>query len=403
MAESTGKARRRANGEGSTYRTAEGRWRGAVAWTDVQGERRRKVVSGRTQAEVRRAIAEARVGLDRGLAPASPSTVAAFLAGWLEASKPRIRTSTWRGYAQCVRLYIVPAIGRRELAKLTPSDVEAMTAGMMKSGRSPRTAALTRVILRRALQDAQRDELVHRNAAALARPPRVPTRALRVGHDYLEPEQLRKLVDVARIHPLGPLVTLAALTGLRQGEVLGLTWGDVDLEAGTLTVRRSMARTWNAAGADVRALAEPKTARSRRSIDLPRTAIAALERRRGVQAVHRERAGAAWQDRDQLVFTDEVGRPLSPHAVTGHAPKPGQGASGFHELLEAAGLPHIPFHGLRHSAATALLAAGVPIKVVSEQLGHSTITITADRYAGVVPSQRREASEAMERAIGGAS
>lgn len=396
MTESTGqKAPGRANGEGSIYATGDGRLRGSIAWTDPDGKRRRRYVSGRTRADVRRAIGKLRDELDKGLTPAPTGTVATFLAEWLVACRPRIRASTWRGYAQCVRLYMIPAFGRRELAKLLPTDVETMTAGMVAAGRAPRTAALTRTVLRRALQDAQRDGKVHRNVAALARPPRVPSRSLEAGRDYLEPDQLRQLLAAARIHPLGPLVTLAAATGLRQGELLGLAWPDVDLEAGTLTVRRSRARAWARSGGElveVWALAEPKTARSRRMIDLPTTARAALERQWDVQEAHRERADSAWQDRDGLVFTDEVGRPLHGSVVT----------HGFHRILEAAGLPSIPFHGLRHSAATALLAAGIPLKVVSEQLGHSGIAITADRYAGVVPSQRREAAEAMDRALGGA-
>lgn len=398
--------RRRANGEGSIYRTAEGRWRGAIAWTDAQGKRRRRGVSGATQADVRRAIATARLALDRGISPAPRETVAAFLERWLETARPRIRASTWRGYASCVRLYMVPAFGRRELAKLTPSDVEAMTAGMTAKGLSPRTAALTRTVLRRALQDAERDELVHRNAAALARPPHVASRSLVAGRDYLEADQLRELIAAARIHPLGPLVILAASTGLRQGELLGLTWPDVDLEARTLTVRRSRARAWARTGdqvADTWELAEPKTPRSRRSMNLPPTAVASLKRQRDVQAAQRERAGSAWQDTEGLVFTDEIGRSPSSSHVTGHRSAPNRPADGFHEILEAAGLPHIPFHGLRHSAATALLAGGIPLKVVSEQLGHSGIAVTADRYAGVVPDQRRDAADAMERALGGAS
>lgn len=406
MAESTGKAPGRANGEGSIYETGDGRLRGSIAWTDPDGTRRRRYVSGRTRAAVRRAIGKVRDELDKGLTPAPTGTVATFLAEWLVACRPRIRTSTWRGYAQCVRLYMVPALGRRELAKLTPTDVETMTAAMAARGLSPRTAALTRTVLRRALQDAQRDGKVHRNVAALARPPRVPSRSLEAGRDYLDTAQLRRLLESARIHPLGPVVTLAATTGMRQGELLGLTWLDVDLEGPTVTVRHSRARTWTRAGGELVeawALAEPKTARSRRSIDLPATAVAALTRQRDVQAAQRDRAGSAWQDVDGLVFTDEIGRPLSNSAVTGHRSAPNRPANGFHELLEAAGLPHIPFHGLRHSAATALLAAGIPLKVVSEQLGHSGIAITADRYAGVVPAQRREAAEAMDRALGGLS
>ncbi|MCI0583176.1 MAG: site-specific integrase [Chloroflexi bacterium] len=399
MVKSTGpKAPRRANGEGRVYPTAEGRWRGALWWTDAGGGRRRKVVSATTQAAAKRALAKARIDLDAGRAPLPAGTVATFLEAWLDASRQRIRPSTWRQYELSTRLYLVPRLGRTALAKLSPADVEAMTQWVITGGRAPRTAALARVVLRRALQDAVRDGLVHRNVAALARPPHVPVHSLAAGVDYLEPEQLRRLLAGAKVHRLGPLVTLAAATGLRQGELLGLWWSDVDEAAGTLTVRRSLAVAWRArreAGekAFTWSFAEPKTARSRRTIHLADAAIAALGRQRELQAVERVAAGSAWADDVGLVFADAVGAPLHGHQVT----------AAFHRLLEASGLPAIPFHGLRHSAATALLAAGVAIKVVSEQLGHSTITITADRYAGVVAGQRREAAEAMDRALGGTS
>lgn len=388
--------RRRANGEGSIYRTAEGRWRGAIAWTDAKGTARRRAVSGRSQAAVRRELATLRVELDRGAAPAPAGTTAEFLEGWLVAARQRIRASTWRQYESTTRRYLVPALGRAQLAKLTPSDVERMTGELVESGRSPRTAALARAVLRRALADAVRDGRVARNVAALARPPHVAARSLEAGRDYLDTMQLRRLLSAARIHPLGPLMTLAAATGLRQGELLGLFWTDVDLEARTLTVHRSLARVWQRSGGEFMQgwdFAEPKTARSRRTINLPAAAIAALERQRSLQDAARADAGAAWQDTRSLVFTDRVGRPLAGHDVN-HA---------FHRLLTTAGLPSIAFHGLRHSAATALLAAGVPLKVVSESLGHSTITVTADRYAGVVAAQKRDAADAMDRALGGAS
>jgi len=383
MASYPTRSRRRANGEGSIY-AYRGRYRGALTWTDRDGTRKRHTVYGKTQADVRRELDALRVELDRGLPPAAPSTVADFLLGWLESARQRIRPSSWYRAEQAVRVHLTPALGRLPLAKLTPADVERMTAELIESGRSPRTAQIARTILRRALADAQRDGLVHRNVAALARPPHVPVRSLTAGRDYLTAADLRRLVTAAKVHALGPLVMLAATTGLRQGELLGLSWGDIDPEASTLTVRRALARSW-----DGWELAEPKTARSRRTINLPPTAIAALARQRALQDAARDAVGTAWQDQLGLVFTDAVGRPLRGADVT-HA---------FYGLAAAAGLPRIPFHGLRHSAATAMLAAGVPLKVVSDQLGHSTITVTADRYAGVVPAQRREAADAMERAL----
>jgi integrase len=118
-------------------------------------------------------------------------------------------------------------------------------------------------------------------------------------------------------------------------------------------------------------------------------ALTALERQRDRQATAQESAGTAWQDRDRLIFTDAAGRPLN--RVNVHR--------AFHELLAAASLPSIPFHGLRHSTATALLTAGVPLRVVSDLLGHSGIAITSDYYAHVEPALRREAADAMDRAL----
>jgi integrase len=382
----TRRSRRRSAGEGSVYESPDGGWRGALTWTDPDGSRHRRQVRGRTSAEAREKLDRLRGALHTGtLEPAGAGTVAEYLAGWLERERQRIRPSTWRQREQSLRCYVVPAVGRRPLGKLNPSDVERMTAGVVDSGLSPRTASHARVILRRALADALRDGLVHRNVAALARPPRVTARTIEPGRDYLTAPQLRALLTAAALHPIGPLVTLALTTGLRQGELLGLSWDDLNTEAGTLTVRRALARAW---GGGVE-LAEPKTRRSRRTVHLPAVAIAALERQRDRQATAQEAAGTAWQDRDRLIFTDAIGRPLN--RVNVHR--------AFHELLAAANLPSIPFHGLRHSTATALLTAGVPLRVVSDLLGHSGIAITSDYYAHVEPALRREAAAAMDRAL----
>lgn len=380
--------RRRANREGSIYHVpGEDRWRAALSWTDANGIRHRRVVSGKTQAAVRQRLAALRTDLERGLAPIKAGTVAAFLAAWLERERQRVRPSTWRQRDHVVRTQLIPALGPIPVEKLSPSDVERMTAGLIAAGRAPRTASHARVILRRALADAVRDGLVHRNAAALARPPRVPHRTLEPGRDYLSSEQLRRLLAVAGEYRLGALVTLAVSTGLRRGELLGLSWSDVDLEAATLTVRRSLARAWDG-GYE---LAEPKTGRSRRTVHLPAAAVEALQREGREQQAERRAAGTAWQDVDGLVFTDALGRPLSGDHVS-HT---------WHALLVAAGLPRIPFHGLRHSAATAMLSQGVPLAVVSATLGHAGIAVTADYYAHVEQQLRREAADAMDRALGG--
>jgi integrase len=220
---------------------------------------------------------------------------------------------------------------------------------------------------------------VTRNVAALARPPRRTQREI----EYLHPAQLRTLLAACESDPIGPLVTVAATTGLRQGELLGLTWSDV--EEGTLTVRRALARARDGGWE----LSPPKTSRSRRSVRLPAAAVAAFARQRELQEQDRAAVGNAWQDVEGIVFTDPVGRYLRGYNVT----------KAFQKLLMAASLPSVPFHALRHSAATALLSEGVPLRVVADVLGHSTIVVTANVYAAVVPELRREAADAMNRAL----
>ena len=192
---------------------------------------------------------------------------------------------------------------------------------MVASGLSPRTAAHARVTLRRALSDAVRDGLVHRNVAALARPPRVTRRTIEPGRDYLDASQLRRLLAVAAEYRIGALVTVAATTGLRQGELLGLSWDDIDWTAGTLTVRRTMARAWGG-GSSCR---RPRQAAAGARSTWPRVTIEALRREQREQAAAREAAGTAWQDTDRLVFTDAVGRPLYADRGTSRLPRAATG------------------------------------------------------------------------------
>ncbi|CAN5410608.1 site-specific integrase [soil metagenome] len=370
---------RRSAGEGSVYQSADGRWRAALVVTHPNdGRRTRRVVSGRSKAETVRKLDALKKVAAAGAFPGSETT-GEYLTRWLVRTRDDVRPSSWRQREQYARLYLIPAMGLASLAKLTPGDVERMTSGMITAGRSPTTAAGARVILRRALADALRDGLVTRNVAALARPPRRTQREI----EYLHPAQLRTLLAACESDPIGPLVTVAATTGLRQGELLGLTWSDV--EEGTLTVRRALGRARDGGWE----LSPPKTSRSRRSVRLPAAAVAAFARQRELQAQDRADVGTAWQDVDGIVFTDPVGRYLRGYNVT----------KAFQRLLTAARLPSVPFHALRHSTATALLSEGVPLRVVADVLGHSTIVVTANVYAAVVPELRREAADAMDRAL----
>ena len=190
--------------------------------------------------------------------------------------KLRVRPSTYRGYEQQVRTNLRPHLGSVPLARLTPTDVEHMQARLMAAGRAPRTAKIARLVLSSAIGDAVRDGLVPRNVAKLARPPRVERPEQRV----LTAPQARALMANTMDDPNGPLYALALASGLRQGELLGLTWADLDIDAGQLTVRRSLARDAHGGFS----LRPPKTARSRRTISLPRLGIDAVRRQKRRQA-----------------------------------------------------------------------------------------------------------------------
>ena len=378
----TAYVRRRSYGFGSVYRTADGRWRGATVVTDpTTGRRSRRTVSGPTAAATRDK-------LDKLRSIAVPTTTmrtADWLEAWLPTTRLRIAPATFHSYAAGTRA-ISTYIGDVPLGNLTPTDVERMTAAMVAAGNAPSTAGNNRKILRVALRQAIRDGLAVRNAAAEARPPRTTPYQSRT----LTAEEARRLVATTLVDDLGALWTVLVATGLRQGEALGLAWRDVDLAAGTLTVRQALARGWDGRPT----LGPPKSDRSRRTIALPTVARAALDRQRIQQEAARAGAGTAWQDRADLVFTDVVGRPLEGRLVT----------PALHVALARAGLPAIRCHDLRHTAATLQLAAGVPLATISRTLGHSSIAITANIYAAVTPDLRREAADAMDRALnGGAS
>jgi len=387
--------RRRSAREGTVYRRADRPgWRGEITWTDPDGKRHRRIISGATQQEARGRLDELRRKLRLGtLAATDAGTLGDYLAGWIERHRATVAPSTWRTAESYVRCYLIPSLGRIPLARLSAADVERALTSFVRSGRpttardarkprpvSPVTAGHVRAVLRTALTDAYKAGTVGRNVAADARPPKVEQATV----VYLTGDELHRLLSTTAEDLLGPLYALAAATGLRRGELVGLQWSDV--KDGTLSVARSIARNdaggWSAAAT--------KSLRSRRTLPLPAMARNALDRQRKRQAAARLAAGTAWQDRD-AVFADSVGRPILPEYVS-HA---------FADARKRAGLPTATLHQLRHTAATMLLAEGVPVAVISEWLGHSGIAVTMKHYAAVVPALHREAARAMDRALGG--
>lgn len=365
---------RRGHHEGTIRQRPDGTWEARLSLPNG----RRKSLYAKTrravQATLRQAQRDQEDGLDVG---ARRQTVAAFLTRWLEdTARPGIRPSTYQSYAGHVHHHLIPALGHHQLAKLTPQHVQKLLNDKQRAGLSPRTVAYMRAVLRRALGYAVKWSLVSRNVATLVDPPR----AVRTPVRPLTAAQVRTLLDATKDDRLGPLLHVAIATGLRQGELFGLRWPDVDLDAGTLTVRHAMQRI-----AGVPTFVEPKTALSRRTVPLPPSAVTALRTQRVRQLEERLLAGGQWRDW-ALVFASSIGTPLDSRNVT----------TRFQRLLSEAGLPRQRFHDLRHCAASLLLSGGVPARTIMGILGHSQISLTMNTYAHLSPALERDAADRME-------
>src|SRR4051794_38706388 len=337
---------KRANGEGSIFRRKDGTWSAELSYRDDYGTLRRRTVYGRTQAEVRAKLRDARARIVSGAPVKDASmTVAAWLDEWiakaLAASNRKQATKDL--YAHIARTHLVPTVGTIPLGRLRPSDVEALIVTKRDVGLAPSTVRTIYTVLRAGLDIACRDGLLRSNPAAAVRRPGVERRDAA----HLTTAQAQALLDAIHGDRLETLFRVMLRTGLRRGEALALHWSDVDLDAGWLRVRWTLSRTSQGLQFD-----EPKTDKSRRIVPLPRSAVAALAAHRTQQAEERRAAADAWEDHG-LVFTTEIGTPLEPRNVLRR----------FELLARRAGLSGVHLHTLRHSAASFLLAAGTQTKV----------------------------------------
>lgn len=375
-------ARKRASGEGAIRQRSTGLWEARVTVGWDQGKRIRRSVYGKTQREVVEKLVPFLAQVQRGEAPPSGTrTVGAFLEEWMEGLELRVRPSTAKRYRDLLRIYAIPALGTIKLRRLTPQQVEALLTRMRGAGLAPRTVWHLRAVLRSALTDAVRAAEVMRNAAALAHPPKVEPFQV----EPMTPARAGAILDSVAGTDLEAPVSLALWTGLRQGELLGLQWSDVDLVARRLSVAANLQRRSR------EYFLEPtKTAKSRRTISMPDPAVEVLTAHRQRQLQQRLLLGPAWDTQfGNLVFTDALGRPLDGRTLTVR----------FQTLVERAGLGSIRFHDLRHAAATLMLASGTDLKVVSEVLGHSAIATTANVYAGVLDELKTDAADRLARLV----
>jgi integrase len=318
-------------------------------------------------------------------------TVGDCLRRWLrDYAAHNVAPSTLARYTGIIESHLIPALGSLRLRELRPAHLQAAYAGFLapggrkdkrKGGLSPRSVLHHHRVLKEALAQAIGWQLLSHNPADAVKPPRPARPEMRV----LNPEEVSWLLEAAAGTALYALLYLALHTGLRQGELLGLRWQDIDLDRGTLHVQRTAQRL-PGQGVTYR---PPKSHRSSRPVSLSPEVVALLREHRRLQVEHKLRVGPAYRGLG-LVFASPLGGPMDA----------GNLRRAFARLLHRAALPRIRFHDLRHTAATLMLTAGVHPKVVSERLGHATVALTLDTYSHVLPDLQRDAAEALDRVLG---
>lgn len=361
---------RRGRGEGSIYQREDGTWCATYsAGYAASGKRIRKTIFGNTKDEVAKKLTKVQATrLDGTFVEPSRTRLSVFLERWVEdAARPTIRSTTYASYKGIIKNHINPRIGGTTLAVLNPIHIQQLYGDMERDEVGPRVRQLTHAVLRCALKQALRWGLIARNPCDAVDPPRVPKHEI----SPLTNEQVLQFLESAKEDRLYAVFVVAIGTGMRLGEIFGLRWPDVDLKGRSITVRNTLIEVNGKLS-----LAEPKTPKSRRRVDIPLFVVEALTAHRA-QSVREGFASKPW------VFCNSTGGPLRrTHFQTNH----------FKPLLTAAEIPEIRFHDLRHTSATLLLAAGVHPKVVQERLGHSQIGITLDIYSHVVPTMQLEAA-----------
>lgn len=325
-------------------------------------------------------------------------TLSDFLDRWLnDHARLHVSARTLQGYKDLCRLHVGPGLGKTRLDKLRPAAIQAFYSDRLDRGRvkpgpvkeaqtepdarlSPQTVLHMHRLLHEALATAVTWGLLPRNPAAAVKPPKVRRKEPAI----LTEKQTAALLEASAGTRLHLPVLLAVASGLRRGELLALRWSDYDLEAGTLSVRRTLSETKEGLS-----FKEPKSRTSRRVVALPGFAVEALKEHRKAQAAHRLLVGPGYQDQD-LVLPATDGRPWAPNLLTGQ----------FGALVRRLELPSVRFHDLRHGHITQLLLRGVPLKVVSARAGHSGIAITADLYGHLLPGADEQAAAKLDDVYG---
>jgi integrase len=375
-------------------------WYARLTTRDASGKQVQKWISlpgAKNERQAKREEERLKTELHEGrFIEPSRDTVGQYLNEWLEGARPRLSARVFVTYQGHVRDHLIPELGGIPLVKLTAANIRTAYAHFLKSGRKdgrgglkPATVKYIHVILKQALKQAVIDHRLLRNPADGVKPPRAAEPEMMI----LDEKQTMALIEAAKA-PLRKIemhvpVLLAACTAMRKGEILGLRWKDVDLDAGTLTVNQTLEYIGRQgpSGPGIR-FKEPKTKSSRRTIALTPMAVEALRRHRAAQFERRQEQGDAYKDHG-LVVSKPDGTPIAPGSFN----------TAFNSIVRRSGLPPINFHALRHGHISHLIAQKAPMKAISLRAGHSGIQITMNQYGHLIPGVEAEMIERFDASL----
>lgn len=312
-------------------------------------------------------------------------TLDEYLDEWLAtAAKARLRERTHDDYTEKLRRHVRPIIGKLKLSDVRSLDIQGIYTRMSERGLSPRSVRYTHAILSSALKQAVRWNMLGRNPCEAVDLPRSERKEMQA----LSPQEVSRFLYQSNEDEFGIVFAFAIATGMRPEEYLALKWSDIDPDLRTAVVTRTLVRRKGGGWY----FGEPKTSRSRRTVTFPQSVAKALRIHRSKQAETKLRLGTSYCS-ENFVFATTEGKPLNIRNLTQRHFKP---------ILKSAGLSeHFRLYDLRHTCATLLLGANVHPKIVSERLGHASITLTLDTYSHVLPSMQQGASDKLERILFG--
>ncbi|GEM88144.1 tyrosine-type recombinase/integrase [Meiothermus granaticius] len=365
---------RNENGAGTVSRRSDGRWEGKLSYRGEDGRLRRLTVYGKTAEEARAKLTAKKHDQLRGvLVTPERVTVGEWAEAWMAARRTEGRAAnTLRNYQTELNL-AMPMLGNLPMQRVKPEHIRGVVVALSEQGRAPRTVKKVLERLSALFEDAVRLERLHRNpchAVTYKRPPSEP-----VGRS-MQPEEVARLLEVCDRHRIGLLFRLILATGLRKAEALALTWADVDF----LRAELHVSKAWTKVGG-IGVLTGTKSRRSKRVLPVPSGLLTRLrERKAEMLAFAQGEPGWAEAVERSYIFA-ELGRdkPYSPDTPNHH----------LKELLDEAALPHYRVHDLRHTYGSLMLSRGLPVEVVSERMGHASITITLNVYRHVLEHERK--------------